>query len=103
MLSISVSHLDRLYRERDSNGFPERAADGRTWRRQDIAKYELPREQARRSARDSVDRSGAPDELVGKAEAARVLGYSTANALPSRMLERADEQSTGPKGRYRRK
>ncbi|WP_156313059.1 hypothetical protein [Micromonospora sp. HK10] len=191
MLGISVSHLDRLYRERDSNGFPERAADGRTWHRQDIADYELPREQATRSARDSVDRSGDPDELVdtataarilgyrdrsalagnnpvwlrlqqqvddesltpsgrkrrrwkrrtvwaiaenrigkggatrtgrpagtphghpdrsgnpdelvGKAEAARVLGYSTANALPNRVLERADEQTAGPKGRYRRK
>ncbi|MFY1681666.1 hypothetical protein ACN265_09080 [Micromonospora sp. WMMD730] len=47
------------------------------------------------------DRSGDPDELVGRAEAARVLGYSHPNALPPQALDRADEQSTGPSGRRR--
>jgi predicted DNA-binding transcriptional regulator AlpA len=43
----------------------------------------------------TVDRGGDPAELVGGAEAARVLGYSSAAKLPADVLERADETTTG--------
>ncbi|WP_155945641.1 hypothetical protein [Micromonospora sp. CNB394] len=108
MLGISVSHLDRLYSERATNGFPDRV-NGTEWRADDIAAFQLPRDKARRAASDAVDRTGDPDELVPTATVARILGYRSVDSLQGRnriwplLLERVDDESLTPTGRKRRR
>ncbi|WP_157747101.1 hypothetical protein [Micromonospora echinofusca] len=108
MLGISVSHLDRLYGERATNGFPERV-DGTRWLADDIAAFQLPRDKARRAASVAVDRSGDPDELVNTTTVARMLGYQSVDSLQGRnriwplLLERVDDESLTPTGRKRRR
>ncbi|RLK12678.1 hypothetical protein DER29_5962 [Micromonospora sp. M71_S20] len=109
LLGISVSHLHRLYRERSTTGFPERTADGRTWNREDIARYEPPSNRIRRSTQASIDRTGDPNELVDVATAARILGYTNRSALHGnnpvwlRLKECPDESSASAGGRTRRR
>ncbi|MFD6563077.1 hypothetical protein [Micromonospora profundi] len=108
MLGISLSHLDKLYGERATNGFPERV-DGTKWLAESIASYQLPRVRARRAASAAVDRSGDPDELVNSATVARMLGYRSADSLQGQnriwplLLERVDDESLTPTGRKRRR
>lgn len=108
MLGISLSHLARLYRERSTTGFPERA-DGTSWYAEDIAAYELPRERARRDAGAAVDRTGDPDELVDTPTVAKILGYRDRTSLTgqnriwSLLLQRVDDESLTASGRKRRR
>ncbi|WFE53006.1 hypothetical protein [Micromonospora sp. WMMD1155] len=108
MLGISLSHLDRLYGERATNGFPERV-DGTKWLTESITSYQLPRDRARRAASAAVDRSGDPDELVNSTTVARMLGYQSADSLRGEnriwplLLERVDDESLTATGRKRRR
>ncbi|MBQ1052479.1 hypothetical protein KBX50_29015 [Micromonospora sp. C51] len=109
MLGISVSHLDRLYADRDTSGFPERADDGRSWFADDIASYRLPRDRAREDTRAAVDRSGNPDELVDTEAAARILGYKSRRSLTGQnrlwplLLSHVDEEQPLTGGRTQRR
>ncbi|OLT34381.1 hypothetical protein BJF79_07385 [Actinomadura sp. CNU-125] len=59
-----------------------------------------PRQGSRnRLSNRTIDTSGDPDELVGSAEATRVLGYSANTSLPADLYERADETEVKPSGR----
>ncbi|WP_434740742.1 hypothetical protein [Micromonospora sp. SH-82] len=109
LLGISVSHLDRLYRDRYLNGFPDRADDDRSWFADDIRAYVLPRDQAWNSTDAKVDRTGDPDELVDATTIARMLGYRSRasltgqNRMWSLLLHRVDDESLTPTGRKRRR
>ena len=71
----------------------------RRWRRQTGWNYADSRPgPGRPKRRPMIDRSGDPHELVGSAEAARVLGYTRAQNLPAGLLDRADDTTTRKNG-----
>ncbi|MEV0135750.1 hypothetical protein AB0H83_45820 [Dactylosporangium sp. NPDC050688] len=82
------------------------AASGRTrlrWPRRvvwDAAQARTGSTGRTRAATRIVDRTGDPTELVGAAEAARVLGYRRPSGLPKTLLNQPDEP--GPPRRWRR-
>lgn len=59
-----------------------------------------PRQTARPTA---VDRTGHPDDLVGTAEATRILGYAQPDKLPAQLLEQADNVERNPDGSIKRR
>jgi hypothetical protein len=73
------------------------------WRIADARRGAAGRPRGRLTHNRPLDRGGDPDELVGTTEAARVLGYPRADKLPAGLLQAADEVTTGPGGRHRRR
>jgi hypothetical protein len=81
----------------------------RLWRRSTVWRYADhrgsrrgggPRRGTRNRLSDRViDTSGEPDELVGSAEAARVLGYAAHTSLPAELYDLADERQDKDSGR----
>jgi hypothetical protein len=73
LLGVATSTVHRWERERDTNGFP--APDQhRRWDRASATDWYAGHVSAKQANMGAVDRSGDPDELVGAAEAGRILG-----------------------------
>lgn len=106
---LGVSSIDKLYAGRVGNGFPERIPGTGTaeWYEDDVRDWRVRHQQAKRATLTPVDRTGDPDELVGPAGAAEILGYRDPQNLRHssvwpRLLAAVDHQESLPSGRVRR-
>ena len=101
----ALSTVDKWYRNRQRYRFPSRAdgVHGAWWYLDDIEKFWDHYQQAHQAELDRVNRAGDPNELIGAPQAARILGYNTTSDLPTALLNLADDITTLPSGRLRRK
>ena len=102
--------IDLWYANRADNGFPatiphDLTADDRYdwWWADEIEAFLADLQADKRQALTTVDRSGDPEELLTKPEAAKVLGYRSHRNLPDAFDAVADEVEDLPSGRKRRR
>lgn len=101
--------IDRWYANRADNGFPATIPSDLTtdrydwWWADEIDAFLASLEADRRKALTTVDRSGDPEDMLTKPEAARVLGYRSHRNLPDDFDDCADEVEDLPSGRKRRR
>jgi hypothetical protein len=80
---LSVQAQKNLYHLRAENGHPEGVRIGRSlyFDEERIMAFYRGRLEGFRSALTEVDRSGDPDELLGIAEATRLLGFTSTSTI----------------------
>lgn len=81
---VPAGTASRWYRDRASNGHPERAGRiGRTdyWYEDEWTAWRQQHDRGRLESLTRPDRDGDPDELVDAEEAARILGYASRRVI----------------------
>jgi len=105
---VSGRTVDEWIAGSPDNGFPSRIPGTRYFPAKAVDTWWAKHQAHRRSGLTTVDRSGDPNELVIKAEVARILGYQDSRSLDNssvlaRLLERnnARDNETMSSGRTR--
>ena len=103
---VSVKSAYLWYRNRASTGHPEPAGTiGRTtyWYEDEWLDWHRSYRDRKLQGLTQVDRSGAPDDLVDAAEAARIMGYADRAVIHANLrlgyFPRPDDYGTTVKGR----
>jgi len=106
-LGTHLSRVDAFIAAAPDNGFPE-PVDGRWFSAEDIDAYAVAKQQQQHDNLTKIDYTGDPDDLVTKAEAARIAGYSSPTNLNNSSLldtllalNNEEHNSTMPTGRPR--
>lgn len=105
---LSLSSIDKFYAGRSRNGFPERIPGTTEWFEDDVRSWRAHHQQVKLATLTPVDRTGDPDELVGPAGVAKILGYRDPQNLRHssvwpHLLAAVDRQEPLPSGRTRRR
>ncbi|GAA3339449.1 hypothetical protein GCM10020358_49140 [Amorphoplanes nipponensis] len=106
-LGTHISRVDAFIAGAPDNGFPQPTED-RWYNADDIDAFAAAHEQQQRDTLTKIDYTGDPDDLVTKADIARIVGYrSPTNLNKSSLLDRLlelnkpEHNTTTPSGRTR--
>ncbi|WP_433294550.1 hypothetical protein ACQP2F_33390 [Actinoplanes sp. CA-030573] len=105
-LGTHISRVDAFIADAPDNGFPE-PVEGRWYDAADIDAFQAAHQQQQKKLTE-IDYTGDPDDLVTKAEAARIAGYNTAVSINNSSLldtllalNKPEHNATMPSGRPR--
>jgi hypothetical protein len=106
-LGVPLRTVDNWIANSPANGFPSRLPGSTRFNAKAIDRWWQQHQQAATSGLTAVDRSGDPDELVTKAEASRIMGYTDVRHLDNssvlpKLLARVDDETGLPSGGVRR-
>ncbi|MFC8850577.1 MULTISPECIES: hypothetical protein [unclassified Micromonospora] len=95
LTGVTLATVDRWIAESSSNGFPS-VQERRWYYIDEVQRWHTERQAEQRSRLSVVDRSGDPDELVTKEQAARIVGYAKGDHLDNSPLWAALRERNDP-------